>query len=73
MENEEVEGIIGEEPGCLKKRHVTRDLIAGELSSAEVYLPNLCMQLINIILELWVPCTDLLGLVTYCNRRAQLT
>jgi hypothetical protein len=33
MENEEVEGIIGEEPGCLKKLQVTRELIAGELRS----------------------------------------
>jgi hypothetical protein len=66
-EEEEVEG-DGAGPHGLEKPQVAKDLRAGEWSSVVVYLPNLGMQLINIVTELCF-CTGLLGLEIYCNRR----
>jgi hypothetical protein len=47
-----------------------KDLIAGEQSSVVANLPNLGVQLINIVTELCVFCMDLLGLEIYCNKMA---
>jgi hypothetical protein len=58
----------GAEPHSLEKPQVARDLTAGELISIVVDLPNLGIQLINIIIELCVfPPTGLLWLEIYCN------
>ena len=49
----------GAEPQGLEKWEVARDLKAGKQSSVVVDLPNLGVQLINIIIELCVHCTGL--------------
>jgi hypothetical protein len=56
------------EPCGLEKLQVTRDLIAGEWSTVVVDLPNLGMQLINIITEVCVLYRGLLGLKIYYKR-----
>lgn len=54
----------GTEPHDPEKPQVTRDLIAGEWKGVAVNLPNLDIQLINIVSELWF-CMGLLGLEIY--------
>jgi len=49
MEEEEVED--GADPCGLEEQQVARDFIAGQSSSVLVCLPNLGMQLINIITD----------------------
>ena len=54
----------GTEPRGLEEPQVARDFMAGEESSVVVDLPNLGVQLINIMTELCAVCTylGLLGL-----------
>ena len=63
MEEEEVED--GADPCILEEPQVARDLIAEEQSSVVVDLPNLGVQLINVITELCDLCTGILGLEIY--------
>jgi hypothetical protein len=51
----------GAESRGLEKRHVTRDLVAGEYGTAVVDLPNLGVKLINITTESCVLFMGLLG------------
>lgn len=57
----------GAEPCGLEKSQVARDLIAGKQISVVVDLPNLGVQLINIITELCGFYMGSLGLEIYCN------
>jgi hypothetical protein len=57
----------GKELCGLEKLQGARDFISGEQSSVVIYLPNLDVQLINIITNLCVLYTGLLGLEIYHN------
>jgi hypothetical protein len=57
----------GAELHGLEKPQVARDLIAGEYSSVVVDLPNLGIQIINIITVLCIFYMGLLGLEIYCT------
>jgi hypothetical protein len=57
----------GAEPHGLEKPQVARDRIAGEEISVVVDLPNLGIQLINIITEMCVFYLGSLGLEIYCS------
>ena len=59
------------EQNHMEKLQEASDLMAREESSVVVYLPNLGMQLINIITEFCVICMDLLVLEIYYNTTLQ--